>query len=92
VVAAATAPTNGIASQSIAVSWTVTNQGTVDAAADWYDSVYLSTNNTFEGFNDTQIANDWISTQTPLLAGNSYTFTRNVTLPNRPAGDYFSYF
>ncbi|TRU88111.1 MAG: hypothetical protein EWV76_09640 [Microcystis novacekii Mn_MB_F_20050700_S1] len=92
VVAAATAPTNGIASQSIAVSWTVTNQGTVDAAADWYDSVYLSTNNTFESFNDTRIASDLISTQTPLLAGNSYTFTRNVTLPNRPAGDYFLLF
>jgi subtilase family serine protease len=92
VVAAATAPTNGIASQSIAVSWTVTNQGTVDAAADWYDSVYLSTNNTFEGFNDIRIASDLISTQTPLLAGNSYTLTRNVTLPNRPAGDYFLLF
>ncbi|CCI03111.1 CARDB domain-containing protein [Microcystis aeruginosa] len=92
VVAAAAAPTNGIASQSIAVSWTVTNQGTVDAAADWYDSVYLSTNNTFEGFNDIRIASDLISTQTPLLAGNSYTFTRNVTLPNRPAGDYFLLF
>nr|NCR88478.1 hypothetical protein [Microcystis aeruginosa G13-10] len=92
VVAAATAPTNGIASQSIAVSWTVTNQGTVDAAADWYDSVYLSTNNTFEGFNDSWIASDLISTQTPLLAGNSYTLTRNVTLPNRPAGDYFLLF
>ncbi|NCT62651.1 MAG: hypothetical protein GPJ03_06150, partial [Microcystis aeruginosa G13-01] len=92
VVAAATAPTNGIASQSIAVSWTVTNQGTVDAAADWYDSVYLSTNNTFEGFNDIWIASDLISTQTPLLAGNSYTLTRNVTLPNRPAGDYFLLF
>ncbi|MCZ8191304.1 MAG: right-handed parallel beta-helix repeat-containing protein, partial [Microcystis sp. LE19-338.1B] len=92
VVSAAAAPTNGIASQSIAVSWTVTNQGTVDAAADWYDSVYLSTNNTFEGFNDSWIASDLISTQTPLLAGNSYTFTRNVTLPNRPAGDYFLLF
>ncbi|MFN6133536.1 MAG: Calx-beta domain-containing protein, partial [Synechococcaceae cyanobacterium] len=92
VVSAAVAPTNGISSQTIAVSWTVKNQGTVDAAADWYDSVYLSSNNTFESWSDFNITNQFISTQTPLSPESSYTVNRNITLPNRAAGDYFLLF
>ncbi|WP_339379282.1 CARDB domain-containing protein, partial [aff. Roholtiella sp. LEGE 12411] len=92
IISDATAPTNGIANGTIDVSWTVTNQGEVQAPADWYDSIYLSTDNTFSAFSDSFITAQYISTQTPLAAGGNYTINRSITLPNRPAGDYYLLF
>ncbi|WP_162052193.1 CARDB domain-containing protein [Gloeothece verrucosa] len=90
IVQSATAPTSSIANDSILVSWTVTNQGLVDAPADWSDYIYFSTDNVLG--NDIYITDQYISTQTPLPAGSSYTIDRSITLPNRPAGDYYLLF
>ena len=49
VVSAASAPATGTVNASITVNWTVTNQGDVAAPAQWYDSVYISSSNTFDG-------------------------------------------
>ncbi|BBD63171.1 YD repeat-containing protein (plasmid) [Nostoc sp. HK-01] len=89
VVSQLTAPTNGIANGNINVSWQVTNQGEVNAFAKWYDAVYLSTDNIFGNGDDYYITSQYISSQTPLAAGSSYSINRNLTLPNRPAGDYY---
>ncbi|MBD2200392.1 MULTISPECIES: CARDB domain-containing protein [Calothrix] len=81
VVSAVSAPSSATIGETISVSWTVTNQGTVTASADWYDEVYFSSNAIFDG-SDTYIDYEYISTQTPLAAGSNYTITRNITIPN----------
>ncbi|QOV21938.1 CARDB domain-containing protein, partial [Anabaenopsis elenkinii] len=52
------------------------------AEADWYDAIYISDDEIFDG-SDTFITSQSISEQTPLAADGSYTITSNITLPNR---------
>jgi subtilase family serine protease len=91
IVSATTAPETGVARGKVDVSWTVKNQGTVSAPADWYDYVYLSTDNIF-GTNDSLVAYQYISEQTPLAADGSYTIDSSVTLPNVAPGNYYLLF
>ncbi len=44
----ASAPTTGVAGSTVAVSWTVENQGTVEAPHYWYDSIYISSSDVFD--------------------------------------------
>ena len=83
--------------QSVDVSWTVTNQGATHAPADWGDSVYLSTTPTLAAGalltgEAVWVANEYITGQTPLAAGDSYTIERSVTLPDFPAGPAYLVF
>ena len=55
VVSAATAPTSATLGETVALSWTVTNQGSVTASADWYDYVYLSDDQTLDN-SDTYVS------------------------------------
>ena len=77
----ATAPTSGIANQSINVSWTVKNIGSVAAPGDWYDAVYIGSSPTFNADNDTFVTDFSESKQSPLAAGSSYTDAESITLP-----------
>ncbi|WP_422665759.1 CARDB domain-containing protein (plasmid) [Anabaena sp. PCC 7938] len=88
VVSAVTAPTESILGATIPVSWTVTNQGTGNALADWYDYVYLSADQTLDGA-DTSLGYLWTGDKTPLAAGSSYIVGRDVTLPNVAAGTWY---
>lgn len=73
------APTWG---ETIAVSWTVTNQGSDTALGRWYDGFYLSSNATLDS-SDIFITSRQVSTtESPLTAGASYTATQNITLPS----------
>ena len=91
IISGATASSSGVVNGSINVSWTVKNQGTTDAPADWYDVIYLSTDNIFGNGNDSYITEQYISTQTPLAANGSYTINREVNLPNVTPGNYYIY-
>src|SRR5581483_3675707 len=62
VVSSADAPASVIANETDQVSWTVTNNGAVPAAADWVDRVYLSADDTLDG-GDTLVINQPISSQ-----------------------------
>lgn len=88
VVSAVTAATESILGATIPVTWTVTNQGTGNALADWYDYVYLSLDQTLDG-TDTSLGYLWTGDKTPLAAGASYTVGRDVTLPNVAAGTWY---
>jgi hypothetical protein len=76
-----TAPESAAAAETIAVAWTVRNDGQFTAFADWVDRVYLSDNASLDA-GDTLLDSTTIATQTPLAAGDSYTILRNVTIPN----------
>lgn len=92
------APNTVSPQQQVEISWTVRNQGNGDAVITylwtgseygWYlghDIVYLSTDEQLDD-NDQQIANLWHAQ--PLPAGESYTETTPVTIPNLPVGTYY---
>ncbi|NVJ00069.1 DUF1566 domain-containing protein [Myxococcus sp. AM009] len=72
--------------QTVSLSWTVTNQGSVDATPSWRDAIYLS-RDIYPSSNDALVLD--ASRSTLLAPGGSYTVTKSVDLPGVPAGDYF---
>ncbi|MBD2513900.1 hypothetical protein H6G93_02540, partial [Nostoc sp. FACHB-973] len=92
VITAANAPTTAGLNETISVSWTVKNQGTVSAFADWYDSVYISDDQFFD-YSDRQLASRYAGEDTPLAATDSYTTTQDISIPNDVAtGDHYLLF
>ena len=83
------APATLVTGGQAAVSWTVTNQGATPAAADWYDSLYLSRDQTFNALNDTYVSTQFISAETPLAAGASYTISHNIRIPSVETGNWY---
>ena|GEM_PF-1257501 len=80
-----TAPAAASTQQPIAVSWTVQNQGTVEAFPIWNDDVILSTTPTGSG-------TELVSSDTPqstVAAGASYTVSKTVALPAAGPGSYY---
>lgn len=90
-VSAATALATATLGANVAVSWTVTNQGTTAASADWFDYIYISDDQTLDG-SDTFLTSDSVSTQTPLAANGSYTINRNIALSGTRVGDRYLLF
>jgi SpoU rRNA methylase family enzyme len=66
---------------TVTVSWTVTNQGAATALYDWTDSVYLSWDDKLDGW-DHRILDQAVNDPTVMAAGASYTFTRDVRIPD----------
>ncbi|WP_013334633.1 CARDB domain-containing protein [Gloeothece verrucosa] len=87
-----TGPNSGYWAENISLGWTVENIGTAQAPTDWYDSVYLSTDQTFNASTDTYLGEFWTGDQTPLAAGSNYTFTKNFSVPTLAAGSYYLLF
>jgi len=83
---ALTAPASAVAGQQIPVWWTVENQGTGEARPSWYDYLYLSTDNVWDG-QDRLIGQ--FSRALAVAAGASYSQVRTVGLPQVPAGNYY---
>ncbi|MCF2150645.1 type I secretion C-terminal target domain-containing protein [Desmonostoc muscorum LEGE 12446] len=75
------APITGILYDEISVSWTVKNQGTDTAFADWYDEVYISDDQFFDS-SDRYLESFEARKITPLAAGGSYTTNLGVELPS----------
>jgi Ca2+-binding RTX toxin-like protein len=98
VITSISAPSQGLYTDRISVSWTVTNQGSAPAAADWIDRIYVSSDNTLEpaGF-DVRVDVTDIVGQTPLQPGASYTITKDILLTSldrfaQLQGDLFLFF
>ena len=83
------APTNGTAAGQIAVSWTVKNQGAFDGAPNWFDTVYLSSDQTLNPADDIPLGT--VARGNPLGAGLTYNAAANVTLPSCISGNYYLY-
>ncbi|WP_193196167.1 CARDB domain-containing protein [Nostoc sp. MG11] len=73
--------TPAVTGGTVDVSWTVTNQGTVYAPADWNDAIFFSTDDDLDVF-DLQLVEASTGEQTPLAAGASYTLNQTLTIPN----------
>ncbi|MBG1264753.1 type I secretion C-terminal target domain-containing protein [Nostoc sp. BAE] len=81
VITAANAPTTAALNETISVSWTVKNQGTVSAFGNWYDSIYISDDQFFD-YSDTQLTERYAGEDTPLAAAESYTATQDISIPD----------
>ncbi|MBX9255662.1 type I secretion C-terminal target domain-containing protein [Desmonostoc muscorum CCALA 125] len=91
VVTSAQTSTTATLDENISLSWTVTNQGTNTAFADWYDTVYIS-DDQFLDSSDTYITQEWVAVNTPLAPGSSYTINRNISFPTTKVGDRYLLF
>lgn len=92
VVSETTAPSEAIVGETVEVSWTVENNGDVEAPADWYDTIFLSNDEILDD-SDIRAYSEWAGNRTPLAAGENYSVTRNITLPsNAQAGSQFLIF
>ncbi len=87
-------PTAAIAGNDdlLPVSWTISNQTTIDAMGTWEDSIYLSTTPTLV----TGTGNSWLLGSSnepisgPLNSQSSYTVLKDLTIPGAVlAGSYF---
>jgi Ca2+-binding RTX toxin-like protein len=87
----ATSPTAVERGEIFSVSWTVQNQSSFSAPADWYDYIYLSTDDVLDD-GDTYVTAGSAANNTPLVAGASYTATQNITLPIITSGNNSNYY
>jgi len=85
-----TVPLIVLPGEKVTVSWTVTNQGFTTALSGWQDRIYVSEDDIFDF--DTKIVEEWILDQTPLEAGQSYTVTRQITIPGDITGTRYLLF
>src|SRR5262249_8805751 len=78
----ATAPATGAPGGTLAVSWTVQNQGSAATTTGWQDSVYLSPTPQITSSSELLqgIAAPTSAAQ-PLATGQSYTQNQTITLP-----------
>lgn len=85
-----TPPETPFSGQETIVSWVVTNTGTGPTSApNWYDAVYLSLDNVYDG-TDTHLGNvlnpSYLGTDP---SNKSYTNSLTVTIPRGISGDYY---
>jgi large repetitive protein len=83
---ALTAPAAVVTQETIAASWTVTNQGTGTTQRTWIDAPFFSTDQVCCS-GDTGVG-AWGNLQ-PLPPGASYTQNATINVPTIAAGDYY---
>jgi subtilase family serine protease len=84
---ALTAPATGFSGQPLNLGWTVKNQGAFEAAPNWFDAVYLSSDQTLNIESDTLLTSVFRSNS--LAPGVAYDATANVTMPSCISGTYY---
>ncbi|WP_315651497.1 CARDB domain-containing protein, partial [Limnospira sp. PMC 1254.20] len=81
VLTTASAPASAVLGETVTLSWTVDNAGAHPAPANWYDRVYLSIDNSLDTIQDVLIYNYYAGAHSPLAAGEGYTVSVDVKLP-----------
>jgi Subtilase family/SdrD B-like domain/CARDB/RTX calcium-binding nonapeptide repeat (4 copies) len=88
VVQSVDAPAQGIAGQSISLTWTIANNG-ANASQNWYDAVYLSQDQVFNRNSDIYLG--YQQRPSTLNTNGTYTTTRSFDLPRGLGGRYFAF-
>ncbi|MEZ6062667.1 MAG: CARDB domain-containing protein [Planctomycetaceae bacterium] len=81
------APPVAFSGQPITLNWTVENIGGGAANGTWYDAVYLSLDQIFDRTTDTYIG--FANRPAALAAGEQYTQTATLNIPNGLSGPYY---
>ena len=82
------APANAAAGSTISATWTVENDSDQEASSQWYDSVYLSSDESFDS-SDRLLTQVYQGNQSPLSAGSSYVHTADLSLSGVAGGSKF---
>jgi hypothetical protein len=90
-VSSAGGPASASLGETIEVTWTVINDGTPDTQLGWFDHIYFS-DDTILDSGDTLADSYWAGGNSPLSNGESYTVTRNITVPNTGFGNRYILF
>ncbi|MEL7419880.1 MAG: CARDB domain-containing protein, partial [Cyanobacteria bacterium J06555_3] len=90
-VTAVDAPTNLILNQKVDALWTVSNTGNVTAPTNWTDYIYISDDAVYDS-NDVYVDELATGDRTPLAGGDSYTFTKDLVIPDTATGDRYLLF
>jgi CARDB/Calx-beta domain/Bacterial pre-peptidase C-terminal domain/RTX calcium-binding nonapeptide repeat (4 copies) len=80
-----TIPSNATPGQNITVDYSISNNGPNTAKGNWFDNLYLSTDNTWDA-NDTYLGTAFHNGD--VAAGGSYQNTLTTQLPGVTSGDY----
>ncbi len=98
VVSDVNAPTEATLSETIEVSWTVSNQGGVATPniddyyySNSYDYIYISDDEILDD-SDTFVTSQNSRGNHPLAGGDSYSLTQNISIPNTASGDRYLLF
>ncbi len=86
---ALSAPASASLGQSISVTYSVKNVGTVPAPGSWNDAFYISDTATLDTSKATFVGYSSVSGQSPLAAGASYSWTQSIAIPNTATGDRY---
>ncbi|MEZ6190658.1 MAG: CARDB domain-containing protein [Phycisphaerales bacterium] len=81
-----TVPVSATAGQDATITYTVTNDGPNVAIGPWTDTLYLSTDQTWD-INDRRFAE--VKRDSNVLPGQSYSATATAPLPGLLPGDYY---
>ncbi len=82
------APDSTFSGQNINVQWTTINNSTKPTLPSfWFDALYLSLDSIWDPGSDI-LVKEW-KQNGPLLAGNSYSTSKNALIPNGLSGDYY---
>ncbi len=81
------APASASNGQTLGVGWTVKNQGAFEASPNWFDAIYLSSDDTLDTESDTLLTSVFRSSA--LGPGLTYDVTANVTVPSCISGTYY---
>ena len=98
-----TGPDTALSGQVVTLSWTITNEGNIDAVGPWHDELRVTRRSQFplaDGFglfDDEQVfAEDSVAIGQfqvgeglTLAPGQSITFQRDVRIPGRELGEYY---
>jgi subtilase family serine protease len=87
----ATAPAITTLGQATSVTWTVNNASGTTANTNWYDRVYLSSDQNLDS-SDTLLTSESINAQTPISGGGQYSVTKNVTITGNNVGNRYLIF
>ncbi len=82
VTAPVTVPAIASKSETINVSWLIKNQGTAATNVNWYDRIFLSSDQTLSA-NDIAVSDRFNNTS--LSINSTYTATQDITIPNSAA-------
>jgi Ca2+-binding RTX toxin-like protein/subtilase family serine protease len=80
-----TIPSNANPGQNITIDYSISNNGPNTAKGNWFDNLYLSTDNTWDA-NDTYLGTAFHNGD--VAAGGSYQNTLTTQLPGVTSGDY----
>jgi subtilase family serine protease len=92
IIAAATAPAIGVLGDNASVTWTVKNNSSVPALANyWYDGVYLSSDQIWDA-SDALLSTDYIGPTVNTGANSQYTRTIDVNITGNKTGNQYLIF